>query len=79
MQDSELGVVPRGSGKATAFNCRKNEGSNSERWLRTGKLAGFDPAGRPHDLRSNDLSYSNMWVCIQLARRNTTSIVTAVG
>src|SRR5690242_3776079 len=31
IQDSELGVVPRGSAKATAFNCRKNEGSNSER------------------------------------------------
>jgi len=47
--------------------------------VRTGKLAGFDPAGRAHDLRSGELSYFNMWGCIQLARRNTCSFVTAVG
>ena len=75
----ELGVIPRGSDKATAFSCRKNESSSKRELWCEPEQAGFNPAGRPHDLRSGELSYFNMWGCIQLARRNTCPFVTAAN
>lgn len=66
-----------GLGQTGAFSCRKNESSSSANGVANRKVAGFDPAGRPHDLRSGELSYFNMWGCIQLARRNTHAFVTA--
>src|SRR6185437_2948231 len=73
--DSELRVVPRGSQTATAISYRKNESSRANRSANQ-KLAGLRPAGRRHDLRSGELSYFNMWGCVQLARRNKYARVT---
>ena len=66
-----------GLGQSGAFSCRKNESSSNANGGANRKLPGYHPAGRPHDLRSGELSYFNMWGCIQLARRNTPSFVTA--
>src|SRR6185312_1760777 len=68
-----------GLSKSDGLQLSQERGQQQRTVVRNGKLAGFDPVERPHDLRSGELSYFNMWGCIQLARRNTCSFVTRLA